>query len=59
MGLNPGQVKLMTIKLVFVASLILKHAALRRKSRWVGIRIKCVSRATYLPADYCFSELTQ
>jgi hypothetical protein len=35
-----------------------KHAALRRKSKdWLGIRIMCLSGATCLPADCCFSEL--
>ena len=37
-----------------------KHAALFReriKTGWLGIRIICPSEATYLSADYCFSEL--
>ena len=34
-----------------------KHAALRRKTGWLGIRIMCPSGATHLPADCCFSEL--
>jgi len=37
-----------------------KHAALRRKSKeWfgIGIRILCLSVATCLSANCCFSEL--
>ena len=35
-----------------------KHAALRRaKTGWLGIRIMCLSGATCIPTDCCFSEL--
>ena len=34
-----------------------KHAALRRKTSWFGIRIMCPSGAICLLADCCFSEL--
>ena len=36
-----------------------KHTApsRKRKTGSLGIRIMCPSGATYLPADYCFSEL--
>ena len=34
-----------------------KHAALRRKTSWFGIRIMCPSGAICLPADCCFNEL--
>ena len=35
-----------------------RHTALRRKSKdWVGIRIMCLSRVTYLCVDDCVSEL--
>jgi hypothetical protein len=56
--LGPGGVETKTMKFAFVASR-LKHAALRRRAKtgWLGIRIKCPSRATCLPADCCFSEL--
>ena len=35
------------------------HAALRERAKtgWLGIRIRCPSGATSLPADCCFSEL--
>ena len=38
-----------------------KHTALRRKSKTgrLGIRIMCLSGATYLPTDCCFSELSK
>jgi hypothetical protein len=34
-----------------------KHAALIRKTGWLGIRIMCPCGATCLCADCCFSEL--
>ena len=34
-----------------------KHAALRAKTAWLGIRIMCPSEATCLSADCFFSEL--
>jgi hypothetical protein len=34
-----------------------KHAALRAKTCWLGIRIICLSGATSLSAECCFSEL--
>jgi hypothetical protein len=36
-----------------------KQAVLRRKSKtgWLRIRILCLTGATYLSADCCFSEL--
>ena len=34
-----------------------KHAALRRKSKELGIRIMCLNGATCLSTDCCFSEL--
>ena len=40
--------------------LFAKHRVLMRKGKntgWLGIRTMCSSEATYLPADYCFSEL--
>ena len=33
------------------------HAAIRRKTGWLGIRIMCPSGATCLFAGCCFSEL--
>jgi hypothetical protein len=48
------------IKLVFVAQFSAKHAALRRngtKTDRLGIRIMCLSGATCLFADCCFSKL--
>ena len=37
-----------------------KHAALTEKAKigWLGIRIICPSKVTYLPSDCCASELT-
>ena len=40
--------------------LFAKHRVLMRKGKntgWLGIRTMYSSEATYLPADYCFSEL--
>jgi hypothetical protein len=34
-----------------------KHAALRKTTGWFGSRIMCLSRATCLSTDWCFSEL--
>ena len=34
-----------------------KHAILRRKSEWPGMRIMCQSGATCISTDCCFSEL--
>jgi hypothetical protein len=34
-----------------------KHAALRKKTGWFGSKIMCLSRATCLSTDWCFSEL--
>ena len=58
MGSSPDQVKAKTIKFVFVASPRSKqHYGERAKTGWLGIKIKCPSGATCLPADSCFSEL--
>jgi hypothetical protein len=58
MGLNPDQVKPKTIKLVFVASLLnTQHQGERAKTGKQGIRIMCLSGATCLSADCCFSDL--
>ena len=35
-----------------------KHAALRRTSCWLGIRIMCPNGTTCLSVDCCFSELS-
>jgi len=34
-----------------------KHAGVRAKTGWLGIRIICLSGMTYLSTDYWFSEL--
>jgi len=58
-GSSPGRVKLKTIKLVFVASLLsTQHQGERAKTGWLGIWIICQGGASCLPADCCFSELT-
>jgi hypothetical protein len=58
LGSSPGRVKPKTLKLVFVAStLSTQHLGERAKTVWFGIRIMCLSGATCLPADCCFSEL--
>ena len=45
--------------LVFVASpLSMPYLGERTKMGWLGIRIMCLSGATFLPADCCFSELS-
>jgi hypothetical protein len=52
------RVKPKTIRLVFVAStLSTQHYGERGKIGWLGIRITCPNRVTFLPADCCFSEL--
>jgi hypothetical protein len=57
-GFEPERVKPMTIKLVFVASLLsTQHEGERAKTGWFIIRILCLSWATYLSVDSCFSEL--
>jgi hypothetical protein len=53
---SPNRVKPKTKKLVSF-SFFVKHAALRKKTGWLGIRIMCLSGAACLSADCCFSEL--
>jgi hypothetical protein len=54
----PDQVKPKTIKMVFVASsLSTQHKRDRAKTGWPGIRKMCLSGATCLTVDCCFSEL--
>ena len=54
---NAVEPKPKTLKLVFVASpLSTQHLGERAKTGLLGIRIMCPIGATYLPADYCFSE---
>jgi hypothetical protein len=58
-GLNPGRIKLKTIKLVFAVSLLcMQHYGVRAKTGWLGSGISCPSGATFLPANCRFSELT-
>jgi len=48
----------MYIKLVIVAFLLnTQHQGERAKTGWLGIRIMCLSGATCLSADCCFSEI--
>ena len=45
------------ISLVFTVSLLsTQHRGVRAKTGWFGTGIMCPSRATYLLAQYCFSE---
>ena len=53
MDITPSGVKLKTIKLVFVDS------SLSMLTGWLGIRLMCLSGATCIPSDSCFSELAQ
>ena len=58
MGSSPGRIKPKTLKLVFIASpLSMQHRGERATTGRLGIRIMCLSGATCLPADCCFSEL--
>jgi hypothetical protein len=58
MGSSPSRVKLKTLKLVFVVSLLgTHHKGLRAKTGCLGIRIIYPSETTCLPADNCFSVL--
>ena len=55
---NPGQIKLKTIKMVFVDSLLsMLHDREKAKTDWLVIVIICLSGRTCLPKDCCFSEL--
>ena len=57
-GFEPRSGQTKDYKLVFVASpLSTQHYGERAKIGWLGIRILCLSRATCLSADCCFSEL--
>ena len=57
-GSSPGRVKLTTITLEFVASLLSRqHYGERADNGWLGIRIMCPSGATFLSVDCRFSKL--
>ena len=58
MGSNLRKVKTKIIKLFFVAcQLSTQQQGVRAKTGWLGIRIMYLSGATFIPEDYCFSEL--
>jgi len=55
---SPDRVKPMTIKLVFVASLLsTQHYEERANVGWIEITITCPRGKTCLSEDWCFSEL--
>ena len=56
--LSPSVVKPKTIKMVFSISLSMQHKGETTKTGWLKFRIMCLSRATCLSIDCCFSELT-
>ena len=57
-GFEPRRIKPKTLKLVCVASpLSMQPKGERATTDRLGIRIMCLSGATCLPADCCFSEL--
>ena len=42
---------------IFASPLNTQHYGERAKTGWLGMKIMCLSGATYLSTDCCFSEL--
>jgi hypothetical protein len=55
-GFEPGSDQAKDYK-IGICCFSAKHAALRRKTGWLRIRIMCPMRATCLSADCCFNGL--